>query len=280
MVDEIRPVPGFEECATSSFSPIRDSLEADSAVEAQQSMSFVSSNEVAARRSCSSFTFVALFTLFFSTALAATASAQDFNSQASTNGSRASLFSRRALAKAYATGTTRTVEATQATRHQQAVDAAQVDSVAEILSSDSGSRRILGEYRGLFYLQYVRDLVGLPEIDTTDSSKLAERAAAYQSAEIFAKEVVGTALEPVYKQFMANLRWIRQYTSVRVVESGTGNVNFSSTEAKTKEPSLMEFKLHVSANNLIEPRIKFGKDVMLRYDMFHEVGVLEYNYDF
>lgn len=283
MVDELRHGSDPEQCGSQFFPPLQSSQEEVPAVKATSArLSVATADRFGRPRSVrdvgalqTAFARLAIFScglVLLAGSFATCAEAQS----GPLRGARASLFSRSALAKAYATGTTRSVPSSQS--NQQTAAAAQVDSVAEILSSDSGSARILGDYRGLFYLAYVRDLVGLPELDTTDTNKLAERAAAYQGAEIFAKEIVGTALEPIYKDFLKNLRWIRQYTSVRVVESGRGDMNLSSKV--TKEPPLMEFKLHVSANNLIEPRMKFGKDVTLRYDVIHEVGVLEYRYDF
>lgn len=192
---------------------------------------------------------------------------------------RSSLFNGSALAKANARKAS-TARGTGGSSFSSSSggDLTQLDSVADILADDRGPSNVLGQYRGLFYLAYVRDLVGLPPVESEDSSKMAERAAMYQVAETVAKNVVGTTLEPIYREVVRNMRWFNEYTSVRVVESGSGRMGISNP--KSKAVPLMELKLHVSANNLIEPRIKVGKNVVLRYDLFREAGMIELNRDF
>lgn len=156
-------------------------------------------------------------------------------------------------------------------------DAAELDTVDEILDSRRGGD-FFNQYRGPFYLSYVYDAVPLGQYDEADSEKVAERAAVYQAATTFSNVIVKSALEPVYRRALDAFSWFKHYTSVKVRREGDGNLGV--TEHGEREKPLMEFKLHVSMNNGIEPRINVGENCTLRYDVIRQDALVEFRHDF
>ncbi len=148
--------------------------------------------------------------------------------------------------------------------------ATQLDTVPDVLATSN--------YRGAFYLAYVQNAIGVDFFDERESEALAERALFIQAAESVSKVVIGTTLEPLYREAVESIRWFRHYTSVSVVQGSTGKVGVKSGE--NDAAPLVEFKLHVSANNGIEPRIKFGKDVVLRHDILRDETLVEFSRSF
>ena len=149
-------------------------------------------------------------------------------------------------------------------------EATQLDTVPDVLANSN--------YRGAFYLAYVQNVIGVDFFDERESEALAERALMLQAAETVSKVVIGTTLEPIYREAVERLRWFRHYTSVSVVQGSSGKVGVRSGE--NDSAPLMEFKLHVSANHGIEPRIKLGRDVVLRYDILRDETLVEFSRSF
>ena len=148
--------------------------------------------------------------------------------------------------------------------------ATQLDTVPDVLATSN--------YRGAFYLAYVQNVIGVDFFDERESAALAERALLIQAAESVGKVVVGTTLEPLYREAVESVRWFRHYTSVSVVQGSSGAVGVKSGENDSSP--LVEFKLHVSANHGVEPRIKFGRDVVLRHDILRDETLLEFSRSF
>lgn len=148
--------------------------------------------------------------------------------------------------------------------------ATQLDTVPDVLASSN--------YRGAFYLAYVQNVIGVDFFDERESEALAERALMIQAAESVGKVVIGTTLEPLYREAVESVRWFRHYTAVSVVQGSSGGVGVQSGE--NDAAPLIEFKLHVSANHGVEPRIKFGRDVVLRHDILRDETLLEFSRSF
>ena len=154
--------------------------------------------------------------------------------------------------------------------------AAELDTVKDILGERHGNDFFV-QYRGPFYMAYVYDIVPLPYADDEDSEAMAQRALLYQAATSFSKVIIGSALEPLYRRAVEGVKWFRSYTSLKVRQEGDGGLAVSD---RSKEKPLFELKLHVSANNGVEPRVQFGDNCTLRYDVINQDTVLEYKKDF
>ena len=127
-------------------------------------------------------------------------------------------------------------------------------------------------------MSYVYDTIPSSEVDNWDSESAAERAAIYQAATTFSKVITKSALEPVYRQTMEAFAWFKQYTSVKVRQEEDGN--YGVAKKGEREKPVMEFKLHVSMNNGVEPRINIGENCTLRYDVIRQDALVEFRHDF
>jgi len=156
-------------------------------------------------------------------------------------------------------------------------DAAELDTVDEILDAHRGAN-FVSEFRGPFYMSYVYDAVPLGDSDSYDSESVAQRAAVYQAATTFSQVVVKSALEPAYRRVMEAFSWFKRYTSVKVGREGNGNLGVTAHTEHDKP--LLEFKLHMSMNNGIEPRLNIGENCTLRYDVIRQDTLIEFRQDF
>lgn len=153
-----------------------------------------------------------------------------------------------------------------------------LDTVEDIVWSSRKQEEFFIEYRGLSYFVDVRDVVDLGEINELGTSSFAEKLFFFQTAKTLARFVVESPLEPLYRRVAKEFKRIKNYTTVRVVQGGKGDlgVRHGSVEGER----LLEFKLHASARNGVEPRLRMGDHLLLRYNPLREDTLLEYRHNF
>ncbi len=154
-----------------------------------------------------------------------------------------------------------------------------LDSVSDIVQDNFGETNFFTQYNTPFYLHYVNDFVHSNEIDEFINSSAAEKLFLYQTMSTAVNLLKTSALEPLYRQCVNNLQTLRNYTSVKFDQDGKGNLGVVSP-GKTHEDPLFELKLHVSANNGIEPRLEVGKHLLFRYDVFNQNSLMEFRCNF
>ncbi|MFN8388704.1 MAG: hypothetical protein U0136_00265 [Bdellovibrionota bacterium] len=157
-------------------------------------------------------------------------------------------------------------------------DAAELDTVTEILEDHRSGADFFADYRTPFYLSYVSEVVPIGDFEDWDSRSTAQKVFIYQAATTLSKAIVNSALEPLYRDVLDGLRWFGDYTSLRFRQKDDGSLRVGNT--KSGEKPLFELKLNVSANNGVEPRLKIGRDFCLRYDVIHDETVMEFRRNF
>ena len=152
--------------------------------------------------------------------------------------------------------------------------AAELDTVSDILEEHRGGADFFADYRAPFYLTYVYNVVPLGDLEDWDSRNIAEKVLIFQAAHSLSKVLMESALQPLYCQALDAVKWFGDYTSVKVRQEGRGRFQVESG-AETGKP-LFELKLHVSANNGVEPRLQIGEHFLLRYDLIHDETLVEF----
>ncbi len=163
------------------------------------------------------------------------------------------------------------------TGETQGGEFSELDTVDEILEDRRGEN-FFNQYRGPFYMSYVYDVVPVRELEDWETKAMAEKVFVYQAASELSRVIVKSALEPAYRRAVEAVRWFRDYTSLKVGRQEDGALGVAESD-EDKSP-LLEFKLHVSANYGVEPRIKIGENCTLRYDVIHSDTLLEFRREF
>jgi len=165
-----------------------------------------------------------------------------------------------------------------------------IDTVNDILLESKYDRELFSDYRGLDYLRYVGDVV---EVDEIEQSSLTQKLILFQTARTVSKAIVGTPLENHYRRLVRVARKVRDYTTLRLVNSSKGTLGVQRGDELSKESGasedarpkadkeeLVEFKLHASASNGLEPRLKFSENLTLRLDPLSGDALLEFKSSF
>ncbi len=221
------------------------------------------------------------------------ASAQEFSAQRA----QPRLFAKEATAKANEAlrnkqRSSRLVRREESTTGSLAQDL-RLDTVDDIIFESKYDPELFSGYRGLGYLGYVGNVVEVEQLDELEQSSLTQKLILFQTARTVSKAIVGTPLERHYKRLVRIARKARDYTTFRLVNSSKGDLDVTrgtsseehssssekSSSVETKD-ELIEFKLHASANNGIEPRLKFSDNLMLRLDPLHGDALMEYKRPF
>jgi hypothetical protein len=158
------------------------------------------------------------------------------------------------------------------------VDAAELDTVTEILNDHRSGADFFSDYRTPFYLSYVSEVVPLGDLDDWEEREAAQKLFIYQAASSASKLLMNSGLQPLYRQALDAVRWFRDYTSLKVQREDNGVLRVAN--GSNHEKPLLELKLHVSANNGVEPRLEIGDNFTLRYDIIHDETLVEFRRDF
>lgn len=182
-----------------------------------------------------------------------------------------------------------------------------LDTVDDIMFESKYDPELFSGYRGLGYLRYVGHVVEVDQLDELEQSSLTQKLILFQTARTVSKAIVGTPLERHYKRLVRIARKARDYTTFRLVNSSRGDLDVTQGASAAKKESqpqsasssyssasdssvsdssvgegdeLIEFKLHASASNGVEPRLKFSDNLTLRLDPLHGDALLEFKHSF
>lgn len=157
------------------------------------------------------------------------------------------------------------------------IDDLQPDTAETILLENSRDE-FFGDYKGLSYINYLQSAVNGSEFDEIEDSSYAEKAFFYQTAKLVGENIKNSPMDTYYRKVLSQLKFWKRKTTVQFVQGDTGELDVNKGELE--EDSLLEFKLHATARNGIEPRVSIGKRITLRVDPFSQGALLEYGYDF
>ena len=158
-------------------------------------------------------------------------------------------------------------------------DEVKLDTVEGVLSSQKEAA-MMSELRGLSYLRYVENIVDVTDwVDPQDQSSFARTLLVYQTAKTLVHTIIESPLEPTYRKVVKQVRALDHYTTVQVVEGSRGKLGVKQGETVSGN-RLVSFKLHLSVQNGVEPRLLFGDHLVLRYDPFHQDTVFQFETHF
>lgn len=152
------------------------------------------------------------------------------------------------------------------------------DAVHEIFQDRQSGAEFFSQYRSPMYLNYLSDVVHVPELEEWREKAAAERIFVYQSVTSISQVLMKSALEPFFRDTLKKIQTFKRFTSVKFQRGDSGGLGVSQKIGKEKP--LFELKLHVSANNGIEPRLEVGDHFLLRYDVVHDDTIAEFRTSF
>ncbi|MCB0324846.1 MAG: hypothetical protein KDD69_14785 [Bdellovibrionales bacterium] len=169
-----------------------------------------------------------------------------------------------------------------------------LDTVDGIILESKHESEFFEDYRGWQYLRYLTDVVDFDEVDELEQSSFAQKLLLYHSARTLVEHIEQTPLERHYRRLVSMAKELRDKTTFTLIEDGKGSLDvehgesdeeITSTAADDPETTasgrrLVEFKLHASAKNGIEPRVRFSENLTLRLDPLNRDALLEFRRDF
>ncbi|MCB0358639.1 MAG: hypothetical protein KDD44_03360 [Bdellovibrionales bacterium] len=153
-----------------------------------------------------------------------------------------------------------------------------LDSADSILMNSERRSNFLSYYRGLVYLKYVNDWSGIGNFDELESQSLAENVLMYHTAHTFTEFIEDSGLKNLYEDFLDQLDFYRELTTVTVEQRTDGDLGVIRGE--NDSAPLLKFSLGVSSKRGIEPKLNFGEHLTMRYDLLHGLAMLEYEIRF
>jgi hypothetical protein len=156
-------------------------------------------------------------------------------------------------------------------------DAARVETADDVLFTAEQRERLRGEYRGLAYVSRVTGSFDFADLDESKTRSFTQKLIFFQVADSVTNFVKGSKLEEVYKEFVDKLKAASDATTVQVGQTGSGDLKLVRNHSSGQ---LIEFKLHASMKNGIEPQLKLTDAVRFRYDVLDNDALLEYRVDF
>ena len=151
-------------------------------------------------------------------------------------------------------------------------------TVDDLIFNSAREVHVTAESRGELSQQAMRDYLDLREPDEFESEMLAQRVFLFQTAKSVSDYIRQSPLEETYRTVARGFRTVGRYLSLNVTRQVGGGIQVGQGEHEGSR--LMEFKLHASARNGVEPRLRVSDQLVLRYDLFNQGTILEFCYDF
>ncbi len=162
-------------------------------------------------------------------------------------------------------------------------DGSGMDNFSDAFLRRDGRLNWSSDYGVAVYSSHVRDQVGLPDrSDDEFKAYVAERMFYDQAARGIARAIVGSGLEPLYRDLEKGARWVRDKTTFRLdrVDEKKLKVKRGEQTQQNKTTPLAELKFQLNTNSFVEPRLCIGSNTMLRYDHVNKESLLEYFFSF
>ncbi len=160
-------------------------------------------------------------------------------------------------------------------------DALELDTVENIVASaEYSSSNYLNSSKSFLYFKYFDELSGAVNADDFDTRPAAEKMLMYYGLDSIADYIVTSPLAETYKRFRRYFRKYDDMTTVQVSQRGAGNIDVGNGEKASTAGRLLEFKVHTSIREGIEPRLRISDHFLLRYDIMDSQAMFEYNLNF
>ena len=163
-------------------------------------------------------------------------------------------------------------------RDYSLASAFQVDTAESVLLNNKRSSDFFANYKAAAYLTYVRGVVDVGEILAYEEEDAAKHVVILESLRFTNDHVVQPLMGDFYNTVIEQLRSIRDKTTLSVVKSGSGDIDLSHGSSPTK--ALLQFRIHASARNGIEPRFTFGDSLKLRLQPLEKKMLFELSFTF
>jgi len=162
-------------------------------------------------------------------------------------------------------------------------DGLPLNSVDDFIHSDEKYDQMLVEYQGLANRYHF----GGDDLDSLlshgEQQRVAKHLFVFQAAKLAAKKLKHSPLYRSFRESFKRLRYVRDLSSFRVGADQVGKLSFQGgpqDEAEDGVEPLAEFKIHLTTNSGVEPRITFSNGLRLRYRAIQKDTILEYEVDF
>ncbi len=159
-------------------------------------------------------------------------------------------------------------------------DELRLDSVDDFILRAEKDGNIFTSPRSMLYLRYLNDWATAENLDEYELKSFAERVLLFQCSEMITQFLATSPLQDLYQRMVRAVKRYRDYTTVQVGTTRRGKLQVVQSENFGKGKRLLEFKLHSSLNNGIEPRLKVWDNLMFRYDVIEQNALVEYRIDF
>ena len=156
-------------------------------------------------------------------------------------------------------------------------DAARLDTVDDILFLSEQRQKLKDDFHGLPLVVTQFGDVDSSALDEDRTRSFAQKLMVYQAARSFDQMIKNSELQDLYRNIIDGWDSVRRAATVQVSQSSTGNLRLTQHK---KEGKLLEFKLHASVANGIEPQVNLTDRVKLRYDVLERDTLVEYSVDF
>lgn len=154
-----------------------------------------------------------------------------------------------------------------------------LDTVNDFLLINRDDVDLFSDGHAYRYLRtYLSGDSGFEDIDDRERTQFTERVLIYQSTRSITKFLLESPLEPLYQAIANGFKRIGNYTTLNLVKSSDGSLGLKQGEAN--DGNLLQFKVHASVNDGIEPRVTLKDLLSLRYDPVHQDALLEIRHDF
>jgi hypothetical protein len=89
--------------------------------------------------------------------------------------------------------------------------------------------------------------------------------------------IIRSSFGPLVQDTIRGLADLREYVTFKVARRSDGSLRFRNGRTKFRT---MEFSFATSTRRGIEPRLRLYENIMLKYDIFEQQPLIEYNVNF
>lgn len=152
-----------------------------------------------------------------------------------------------------------------------------LDNIEDVVVPTERQQGFSAYYRNVYQQVYLDDTAPSSRIEALDfDSDIAERVAVYQSSVSLSQMILRSPLGDAFRTVATAIRDARDYTTLRVGHSQNGSLGLTDTKSRP----LMELRLGANPRRGIEPRLRIGDNVVMRYDTREHAPIIEYNMNF
>lgn len=200
---------------------------------------------------------------------------------AQTNEQSLSLLSKKAansVEKKFAGQQGRVLRGVSKSLDYSVASAFRVETAESVLLRNERTSGIYANYKAAAYLSYVRGVVDVGELLEYEEEDAAKKVLLLEGLRFSNEYIAQPLLGDFYTLVISELRAIRDKTTLSLVQSSKGDIDFSHGGQPPK--ALLQFRIHASAHNGLEPRVTFSDSLKLRLQPLEKKVLLEFSFTF